>query len=152
MHDKAAKCVNWRRIHSIKCSLNISSGLWAAGTQAHDRPWLCRNIPRREFGSTLQDSCTEKTTWQPSLVRPPREWEQDLCPSLCSLLPSALQVSNGPCYGWVAYFSSHLLYLGCTAAEERFRKQFTGDLHVKPQNPVRMIGVCLPCSHHSVQR
>jgi len=54
-----------------------------------------------------------------------------------------------PGYEWVAYFNSDLVYPGCTAAEERFRQQFTADPPIKSQIAGRMNEAC---SHCCVQR
>lgn len=74
--------------------------------------------------------------------------------SLPLLAPTHQHCSSqmDPGYEWVAYFNSDLVYLGCTAAEERFRKQFTADLHLKSQKPGRMNEACQACSHCGAQR
>lgn len=125
---------------------------WAAGIQAYSRPWLCRNIPRREFGLTLLElkNCTEKIPWQPSLVQPARV--QSSVPASAHSCHQLCRFQMDPALG--GRLISTLTW--CTpwlhTGEGRFRQQFPGDLHSKPQTPVRMIRVCLPCSHCCVQR
>lgn len=74
--------------------------------------------------------------------------------SLPLLAPAHQHCSSqmDPDYEWAAYFNSDLVYLHCTAAEERFRKQFSDDLHIKSQKSRRMNEACQACSHCCVLR
>lgn len=148
MHDKTAQCVSQWRTRSIKRSLSTSSEQQAfrhatepGSAETHPEEnlaWHCRTPALKNWlGSQPLSGHPESETFVPLSAHS--------CYQHC-------RSQMVPGYRWVAYFISDLVYLGCTAAEERFRKQFTGDLHSKPQNPVRMIRVCLPCSHCCVQR
>lgn len=143
MHDKAGKCVNLMKNKFHKGLTKISSTLWAACIQAHGRPWLCSNVPRRGLGLTLKDFCTEENALgsHPLYSHPESGHE--------ATVPAHRHCSSqmDPGYQSVAHCNPALLYPGCTAAEERVWKQFTADLHVESQKPEGTTDACQACSH-----
>lgn len=62
-----------------------------------------------------------------------------------SLLLLSIAVPKQSCE-WVAYFNANFVYPDWTATEERFRKQFTADLHIKSQDPGRISKAGQACS------
>lgn len=142
MRDKAGKCVNLKNMLH-KGLTKISSTLRAVSIRAHDRPWLCSNVPRRGLGLRLKDFCTEENALgsHPSYGHPESRHE--------ATVPAHRHCSSqvDPGYQWVAHCNPALVHPGCAAAEEWVWKQFTADLHIKRQKPEGMKDACQACSH-----